>query len=87
MQLTDGAPIPSRDGHLVERWGDRQFAVLEYVGGNPLLATPEDQQAVGTTLARVHQLSQTPVGDLEKPGASQPTYKPASPPPTATRSA
>lgn len=50
----------------MERWGDWQLAVLEYVGGIPLLATPEDQQAVGTTLARVHQLSQAPVGDLEK---------------------
>jgi Ser/Thr protein kinase RdoA (MazF antagonist) len=58
--------MPSSDGQLVERWGDRQLAVLEYVGGIPLAATPEDQQAVGTTLARVHQISQAPVGDLEK---------------------
>ncbi|MFI5712707.1 phosphotransferase enzyme family protein [Kribbella sp. NPDC051620] len=64
--LITGAPIPSRDGRLVERWGNQQLAVLEYVDGIPLLATPEDQQAVGTTLARVHQISQTPSGDLEK---------------------
>ncbi|MEV6417329.1 phosphotransferase [Kribbella sp. NPDC051718] len=64
--LITGAPIPSHDGRLVERWGDRQLAVLEYVGGIPLLAAPEDQQAVGTTLARVHQISQAPAGDLEK---------------------
>ncbi|MDX6263451.1 MAG: hypothetical protein QOH84_5139 [Kribbellaceae bacterium] len=64
--LITGAPMPSRDGRLVGRWGDRQLAVLEYVGGIPLVATPEDQQAVGTTLARVHQISQAPVGDLEK---------------------
>jgi Ser/Thr protein kinase RdoA (MazF antagonist) len=61
-----GAPVPTRDGRLIERWGDRQLAVLKYVGGVPLAATPEDQQAVGTTLARVHQISQAPAGDLEK---------------------
>lgn len=64
--LMTGAPRMSRDGRLAEPWEDLQVAVLEYVGGTPLAAGPEDQAAVGTTLARVHAISAAPAGDLEK---------------------
>lgn len=64
--LTTGAPIPSRGSRLVERWADRQLAVLEFVDGIALAGTPEDQALIGRTLARVHEISRAPAGELGK---------------------
>lgn len=55
--VTTGAPVPSLDGRVAEHWGRWQLAVLEFVGGTPLTGTAEDQEAIGTTLARVHAIS------------------------------
>jgi Ser/Thr protein kinase RdoA (MazF antagonist) len=64
--LTTGTPTPSSEGRLAEPWGDLQVALLDFVDGTPLTGTPEDQRAIGTTLAQVHVISQAPAGDLEK---------------------
>ncbi|WBQ06804.1 phosphotransferase enzyme family protein [Kribbella sp. CA-293567] len=64
--LTTGAPVPSTSGRLTEPWGELQLAVLDHVDGTPLTGTPEDQRAIGTTLARVHVIAQEPAGDVEK---------------------
>jgi Ser/Thr protein kinase RdoA (MazF antagonist) len=64
--LTTGAPKASLAGRFAEPWDELQVALLTYVDGTPLTRTPEDQQGVGTTLARVHEISQAPAGDLEK---------------------
>ena len=64
--LTTGAPLPSVNGRLAEPWGSQHLAVLKFVDGTPLTGTPEDQAAMGTTLARVHAGSREPPGVLEK---------------------
>jgi homoserine kinase type II len=64
--LVTGAPVPSLAGRLVEEADDRQVALLQYVDGGGLTQDPEDQLAIGTTLARVHGISRTAPGDLEK---------------------
>jgi phosphotransferase family enzyme len=64
--LATGAPLPSLDGRLAEPWGSLQLAVLKFVDGTALTRTPQDQAAIGTTLARVHEISREPAGDLEK---------------------
>lgn len=60
-----GAPIPSRAGRLVEMYGDRQLAVLQYIDGRSLQGTADDRRAIGTTLGRVHRVTQTAGGELE----------------------
>ncbi|MEV8375306.1 phosphotransferase [Kribbella sp. NPDC056861] len=64
--LTTGAPTPSSAGRLAEPWGDLQVALLDFVDGTPLTGTPEDQRSIGTTLARVHAISEAPAGDVEE---------------------
>lgn len=60
-----GAPVPSRAGRLVETYGDRQLAVLQYIDGRPLVGTADDRRAIGTTLGRVHGVTQLAAGELE----------------------
>lgn len=62
--VVTGRPRPSAAGRLVELVGERQIGVLEFVDGVPLTGATDDQQAVGKTLARVHQLSSTAPGEL-----------------------
>jgi Ser/Thr protein kinase RdoA (MazF antagonist) len=60
-----GRPRLSKHGHLVEIVDDRQVAILEYVGGSQLTDTPEDQQAIGDLLGRVHTAAALEPGDLD----------------------
>jgi homoserine kinase type II len=60
--LITGCPRPSVRGQLVERVGDRQVGVLEYVDGVPLAGSSVDQQAIGKLLGRVHRVSATEPG-------------------------
>ncbi|MFI7068254.1 phosphotransferase enzyme family protein [Kribbella sp. NPDC050124] len=62
--LVTGRPRPSRAGRVVERVGDRQVGVLEFVDGVPL--TSVDAWAVGETLGRVHRASATAAGEVEE---------------------
>jgi homoserine kinase type II len=64
--LVTGAPVPSLAGLLVEEADDRLVALLQYVDGIPLTQAEQDQDAIGTTLARVHAVSRTSAGDLEE---------------------
>ncbi|TDO54735.1 homoserine kinase type II [Kribbella sp. VKM Ac-2527] len=63
--LVTGRPVPSKSRQTVERVEDRLIGVLEYVGGQPLTGTVEDQRTVGDLLGRVHRVSATPPGELE----------------------
>jgi len=62
--LMTGRPVLSKARQVAERVGDRQVGVLEYVGGQPLTGTVEDQRAVGDLLGQVHRVSATSPGDL-----------------------
>jgi len=62
--VVTGRPIVSRARRLVERVEDRLVGVLEFVDGEPLAGSVEDQLAVGEVLGRVHGVSATPPGEL-----------------------
>jgi homoserine kinase type II len=62
--ITTGAPVPSRSGSLVEPADDRLVALLQYVDGIPLTGSPTNHKIIGTTLGRVHAISQDKPGDL-----------------------
>ncbi|MFI5697468.1 phosphotransferase enzyme family protein [Kribbella sp. NPDC051586] len=59
-----GRPWPSKSGRLVERVDGRQVAVLEYVGGEELGESVEDQVAIGDLLGRVHSVAALESGEL-----------------------
>jgi homoserine kinase type II len=61
--ITTGAPVPSRSGALVEPADDRLVALLQYVDGVPLTGVPANHKIIGTTLGRVHAISQDKPGD------------------------
>lgn len=63
--LATGRPRLSRAGRVVERVGEQQVGVLEFVDGTPLTGDAMDDRAVGETLGRVHELSATAPGELE----------------------
>ncbi|MFI6833953.1 phosphotransferase enzyme family protein [Kribbella sp. NPDC050241] len=62
--VVTGRPVVSQAGRVAERVGDRLVGVLEFVDGEPLAGTVEDQRAVGESLGRVHGVSATPPGEL-----------------------
>lgn len=62
--VVTGRPQVSAAGRVVERIGELQVGVLEFVDGTPLTEAAVDQRAVGETLARVHEASATPPGEL-----------------------
>jgi homoserine kinase type II len=62
--ITTGAPVPSRSGALVEAADDRLVALLQYIDGVPLTGMPANHKIIGTTLGRVHAISQDKPGDL-----------------------
>ncbi len=62
--VVTGRPRRSAAGRVVERVGERQVGVLEFVDGVPLTEAAADQRAVGETLSRVHKVSATPPGEL-----------------------
>ena len=64
--ITTGAPVPSRSGSLVEPADGRLVALLQYVDGIPLTGAPANHKIIGTTLGRVHAISQDKPGDLEE---------------------
>jgi homoserine kinase type II len=64
--ITTGAPVPSRSGSLVEPADGRLVALLQYVDGIPLTGAQADHKIIGTTLGRVHAVSQDKPGDLEE---------------------
>jgi homoserine kinase type II len=62
--VVTGRPRPSTRGRLVERVEGRQVAVLEFVGGEELGESIEDQVAIGDVLARVHAAAGLESGEL-----------------------
>jgi homoserine kinase type II len=62
--ITTGAPVLSRSGAFIEPADDRLIALLQYVDGLPLTGAPANHKVIGTTLGRVHAISQDEPGVL-----------------------